>query len=461
MRKYCIILLLANSMQAGYSQRTEIDSLQKLLSVTREDTSRVLLMESISYAWQYSNVNIATQYAQQGLELAKKIKFKKGEAYCINALGNIFFVTGNYPKALEKYLEALKIKEQLNDQRGIAISYANIGNIYSEQGENRQALRYMAETKKMDELLKDSTGMLIDLLNMGDVYAMLNALDTSLQLLQQAHNIALRIHDNIFIGAVLHSLGNIYEKKNNDIPALNYYRESVFASSAVNDMETLSKAYKSIAGIYKKTGMNDSCILYAKKSLSAAQEASLAKEILTASNLLSEIYKNNHTIDSAFKYQELSVALKDSLFNLEKIKQVQHLTFNEEQRQKELAVQKAAAEKERRDNLQMIGITIFIINLFFIVLLLSKRKTNPKTIEFLGLLTLLLLFEFISLLIDPFIGNITHHTPVLMLLISVIVASILVPAHHRLSEFMKEKLIHRHQNSKTPVMKEKVIKKGR
>jgi tetratricopeptide (TPR) repeat protein len=319
----------------------------------------------------------------------------------------------------------------------------------------------MAETKRMDELLKDSTGILIDLLNMGNVYDKLNVPDTSLQFLQQAYNMALHIHDNIFTGAVLYGLGNIYEKKSNDSLALNYYRQSVFAASAVNDMQILSDAYNSIAGIYKKKGKDDSCILYAKKSLSGAREASLAKNIVNACNLLSEIYKNNHIIDSAFTYQELSIALKDSLFNLEKIKQVQHLAFNEEQRQKELALQKAAAEKERTDNLQMMGIAIFIINLFFIVLLLSKRKTSHKTIEFLGLLTLLLLFEFISLFIDPFIGNITHHTPVLMLLISVIVASILVPAHHRLSEVMKEKLIHTHHDSKTSAAKEKVIKKPR
>jgi hypothetical protein len=73
------------------------------------------------------------------------------------------------------------------------------------------------------------------------------------------------------------------------------------------------------------------------------------------------------------------------------------------------------------------------------VLLLSKRKINPKTIEFLGFLTLLLLFEFISLFIDPFIGNITHHTPVLMLLISVIVASILVPTQQPPFRIYEEK----------------------
>ena len=104
MKKYFIILLLANS-QAGYSQNTETDSLQKLLAVTREDTSRVLLMESISYAYQYSNVERAMQYALQGLELAKKINFKKGKLTVLMPLEIYFLLRGIILKRLKNILK--------------------------------------------------------------------------------------------------------------------------------------------------------------------------------------------------------------------------------------------------------------------------------------------------------------------------------------------------------------------
>lgn len=61
------------------------------------------------------------------------------------------------------------------------------------------------------------------------------------------------------------------------------------------------------------------------------------------------------------------------------------------------------------------------------------------------LLALLLVFEFINLLIHLFLGNITHHSPVLMLLCMVILASMLIPLHHKLEHFIKHKLIEKNK----------------
>jgi ABC-type uncharacterized transport system permease subunit len=74
----------------------------------------------------------------------------------------------------------------------------------------------------------------------------------------------------------------------------------------------------------------------------------------------------------------------------------------------------------------------------------NKRKAKPRAIGFMGLLGLLLLFEFIALLIHPYIEEWTHGILVLMLLILVAVGSLLVPMHHKLEHWLKEKLTHSH-----------------
>jgi hypothetical protein len=58
----------------------------------------------------------------------------------------------------------------------------------------------------------------------------------------------------------------------------------------------------------------------------------------------------------------------------------------------------------------------------------------------MGLASLLMLFEFISLLIHPFIEKITHHDAVLMYLILLLIASLLVPLHHKLEGWVKDKI---------------------
>jgi len=136
------------------------------------------------------------------------------------------------------------------------------------------------------------------------------------------------------------------------------------------------------------------------------------------------------------------VAAKDSMFNAERIKQVQTLSFNEAARQEEISEEKHREAEERIINLQLIGIALFIPFFFLALLLLSKSRTHRKVIEFMSVISLLLVFEFITLFIHPFVQHISNHLPVLELMIMVVLAAILVPLHHKLTHWLREKLAH-------------------
>jgi exosortase/archaeosortase len=101
------------------------------------------------------------------------------------------------------------------------------------------------------------------------------------------------------------------------------------------------------------------------------------------------------------------------------------------------------------------GKKIFSLLLFaaFIVcfmtgfILLSRKRSAVKIVRFLGIVGLLLVFEFIALLTHPWIEELTHHSPVWSLLLLVLLASVLVPAHHYFEKLIKEKLVHREINT--------------
>ena len=169
---------------------------------------------------------------------------------------------------------------------------------------------------------------------------------------------------------------------------------------------------------------------------------------------LSSLFKRSGRLDSAFVYQEMAMNAKDSLNSQEKEKKIQMLTFNEQLRQTEIAEQERKSIETRKRNLEFSGIAIFIPTFFFLVLLLGKRKVRSRTIEFLGILSLLFLFEFIVLFIHPYIGHWTHESPIWMLLILVIIAVVLVPLHHRLEKWMKEKLTTKAKTKLQPEMAE-------
>lgn len=89
----------------------------------------------------------------------------------------------------------------------------------------------------------------------------------------------------------------------------------------------------------------------------------------------------------------------------------------------------------------------FGIITFIILFLLFSRSivANERLISFFGVLGLLIVFEFINLLIHPWLASFTHESPVLMLLVLVIIASLLIPLHHRLEKWIKEKMIEKNK----------------
>ena len=438
-------LILSLLLCAGFAFANNMvtDSLKKKLQSATSDTSRVLIYADLSDAFVFSSPDSSLNYAQKGLLLSQAIGFKKGEARCIYENGVSLWITGNYSHALELLLKSLEMREQINDQEGISKSLNVIGIVYIEQQEYEKGLEYYFRSKAICEAIKRDDRVLIALLNIGDAYEKLNMLDSALLYEEQAYALAIRTGNNNDMDGLLNNLGNIHSKMGNDEIAISYYRKSIPYSSAINNNKILSESYFGISNLFRKGNKLDSCIHYAHLALSAGLAARNPMNIMNASTVLSSTYEETNVIDSAFRYYKLAIISKDSIFSEEQVKKVQALSFAEQLRQEEIAAAKRLQQQERENNLQMFAMGIFIITFLLFVFFLSRRRIKPKVIEFTGLLGLLLMFEFLSLLIHPFILHVTDHNYILMLLILVCIAAVLVPIHHTLIKIVREKLAHK------------------
>jgi hypothetical protein len=95
--------------------------------------------------------------------------------------------------------------------------------------------------------------------------------------------------------------------------------------------------------------------------------------------------------------------------------------------------------------LQLLLIGIFIPGIFLLTLILSRAHMHPRIVRLLGVISLLFLFEYLTLLLHPIVAAFTHHTPVLEILIFVGVAALVIPLHHKLEHWMIHRLSHWHQ----------------
>ncbi|MDB5000855.1 MAG: multi-sensor signal transduction histidine kinase [Mucilaginibacter sp.] len=270
----CFIIFVAIDL---YAQNSEIDSLKKALVVEKDDKSRVFTLESLSFAYLSSHPDTALKYALQGLQLAQQIKYAKGEMACTNALENVYFNIGEYPKALEKYLQYLEMKEKAKDGGNIAIAYFNLANVYTETNDYRHALMYLMKAKKADERAKDTAAILYDWYSLGSVYLKMDNADSALYNLNQSHQLAVKINDKNMLGAILNTFGELYLFKKDTLQARKYYKLSIPYVVAVGDNDVLTANYFGIAKTFHKKGLIDSAIYYSGKAMSVAKKGTFSK----------------------------------------------------------------------------------------------------------------------------------------------------------------------------------------
>jgi hypothetical protein len=241
--------------------------------------------------------------------------------------------------------------------------------------------------------------------------------------------------------------------------ALEYYRTSIRNLLVLGDFDLSCEYTLNMARIFKDQKQSDSSLFYAKLSMKTAEKAGYGIYVVDAANFLNEYYKNKKNIDSAYFFLNIASFAKDSLFNQEKTKLLQNLSLTETLRQQELEGQRRAAAEEQKHNLQYAAIAVSIV-LFVILFLLLSRSiiVNEKWIEFLGVLGLLLLFEFVNLLIHPFLGAVTHHSPVLMLLAMVAIAALLVPLHHRVEHWLTHQMIAKNKRLRLTAAKRTITR---
>jgi len=434
------MLLAFCTVFAAKAQPYLADTLLQQLRTETRDTGRVSLFAKLSRAYLYFKTDSAMLLAQQGLALSNRIGYARGQAICMRSIGTVFSVTGNYLKGMEFSLEALKRFEAINDGQGMATAMTSLANEYSDQGDWRKALTYSFMSNSIMEKTKNEFGILVNISNIGEFYKNMNKLDSARIYIQQAYEISLRRKDNVGIGIALSNLGAVFNKMEEIPLALEYYRASLPFQKEGKFLEGTCETTLEIAKIFLKRGQRDSAFFYAHVSYYTAQGEHFTSKLLDATQFITSLYKSNNQLDSAFVYQEKMVVAKDSMFSQEKVKQIQNLTFAEMIRQQEIESEKHVQERERIKNLQLLGIAVFIISLFIFILLLSRRKTKQRTIENFGVIALLLLFEFISLFIHPYISLWEHDNLIFMLLTLVAIAAIMVPLHHKLEDLMKKHL---------------------
>lgn len=352
------------------AQNSTIDSLQMALKKAKEDSLRVTILNDLS--WELINIGDyanADAKANEAFHLSEKINFKKGASLSLNTIGIIYWYQGDYPKALEYQYKVLKISEETGDKRRIAGSLNNIGNIYHEQGDLSKALEDQYKALKIYEEIGDKPDIANLFNNIGVIYRKQNNYAEALKFHYKALKIREEIGDKSPVASSLNNIGVLYHEQNNYADALEQYNRALQIFKEIGDKKNIANLLINIGNNYFKQKNYHEALSYQEQSLIPAREIGYMEGIKETEKSLSEIYKHLNDDTSALEHYKKYVAVRDTIFNETKSRQIAEMRTKYEVNQKEKEIALLTNEKKLKEiELYSIILGILLISVLLFVL---------------------------------------------------------------------------------------------
>ena len=365
-------LFMAFGAAGQFVSADSVKILEKKLLTAEKDTNRVELLRMIGSQYLLSDPERARKLFDEGLDLARQLNYKKGEADCLRWTGNLLKRAGQYPEAMDYLLKGLKISEEIHYRAGLSASYGHIGDLYIEQGDYAKARPYLFRAREIDEETDNHFELVLMYLNIGRSFQLEKTQDSALYYFNLAFQ-AMGKAESRFRGRLLTAAAELEVDMGHTEKAIQYFRESIAYSLTDYAPANLSDNYNGLAKLFRKSGNRDSSIYYGQKALTSARQVKYLKGEMAATSFLSDLYEEVDK-NEAFLYFKMAMAAKDSLFNAEKVKQVQNLGFLEQQRLQAIE----DARTEFRNKMRLYGLLSLLAAFLVIAVLLFRNNRNKQ-----------------------------------------------------------------------------------
>lgn len=285
--------------------------------------SRALIQKSVSLRKRGLSKE-ALPFAIQSNELAIMAGSKIDEAKALNAIGYLYDLFCDYPKALEFMQKALAIHTELGNKEGIAINLTNIGGVYWCLSDYPKSFEYFQKSLAICEEIGDKGRIAINLGNIGNVYWNLSNYQSAMEYYGKSLTITQEIGNKEGIASNLNNIGNLYWKLQEYPLALDYHLRALAIDEELGRKEGIASNLTNIGGIYYYLGNIPLSLEYHIKSLAMYKE--LGRKDGVAKNLsnLGSLYKEIGEFPAALKCLYESLALHEELGMREGVAMIYH-----------------------------------------------------------------------------------------------------------------------------------------
>ena len=362
-------------------QNPTVDSLENELHRHKlGDSTRLHLFLQLAYRINNSNPVRAEECARAAIDLSKRLGVRKEEARAYRYVGVSLQIRSFYWQAIAYYDTSRTIAESIGDSGAISAVWTNMGILYESQGDYPRALEYALRALRIDTEMQNVNYIANSLLNIGRLYVLQKEYGAALQyyersktLLDATKNVEI---DHEILVEIEYGIGRVYKERKNFDQALKYFGVALknaqkhgherLRSDILHDIgsiylskgdlllarKNLEEALQLQQQRYDKTGIATTLaslgMFYARSgnaiqaeerfmaSLRIADEVGSLETQMNVCYHLAELCKQQGRFQQALEYRERELTHRDALFNAERSKNIGRLEMRYQLEQKDI-----------------------------------------------------------------------------------------------------------------------------
>ncbi len=395
MKKLSLVVYLCLfqiALLAQYSlQPTHFDSLTRELKQAKTDTARHDLLFQRGLANQFVNAKQSQADFRAAMRISRAIGDEDRLLGGLLTLGYSYSFTGEPVKSIHLLQEALRYVEKKKEDASMALAF--LANNYEAQGDLQRALDYARqsyqeyEARLKKKLFLDDRGYPAGPMRLGQLFEKLGQRDSAMYYARMAQR---RIRETplegwfpYFYCQICNLLGKLYLQSNQTQEALQYFRTGLREGIRADFPSAVTESKLSMAKYYAQVNRPDSAIHHATGAYLGASKLQGFDVMQAAANLLRKTYEKHGNYAKALYYNDLAIAARDSVSGAEKVREVQNLTFKEEQRQQKILQEietKRVAYQTRVKIYSLLAVLAGVLLLAFILHRNNQQKQKANAL---------------------------------------------------------------------------------
>lgn len=349
----------------------------------------------------------------------------------LNEFGYNYYRLGNFNQSLHYYQQSLAIEQAMSDTVTTIGRLKNIGMVYWAMGRNQSALNQYLNALNLAQLLKRPQSIASVCNSIGLLQYEMEQYDKAQEYYQIALGEWAHSKDTLRLAFVHNNIGQVYFDQGNYDSALLFYQKALQWKKEINKPNTLPTTLYNLGNTYLSLGEIDTAVNYLNESYRIAQQYGMKGAVASASNSLGELYladkklplarsyldttkvfltqldsrsirldyfrlealyheKSEQPVKALF-YQKQWAALRDSLFNEERLKvieaQAEYTLKQEEQARENAELQATVAQAESKQQRQYTlfallgGALLMVVSIILFRMYRSNRKMKDRNAD--------------------------------------------------------------------------------